>query len=554
MIAGREALKRNDLLEILSFINIKLPNARINLFANSVSDYNALLRLSLIKNLRIIIPLYQLNEIHNLIALQDCVRETEMISKPALNIELRIIVNEHNPGLLLTMSELIAENIRNMQQVVISYPDYFIDFIGSKSVIDYSSAKRQIEDSVELLKHQFKVKIRLPYCMISAKYHPYVDTEKYTIRKLMNISCLKCRFGTVCCGMPISEANKQNSQSESKVALIISENYSNVKENILKSVQLLGGFEKYIPKNSMVAIKPNLMAPVSPDRCATTNPLFLRAIIELVKEHTPNVYVVENAGKEALLKTGIKKILDETNIPYINTERFGFIEKKVGENLVLDSAIVSELILFFDVIINLPKLKTHPITYLTCAIKNSYGFVEESFRQKCHHDFEDRHQFSKALIDISNVINPELNIVDMIDVQEGEGPLDGKARNLGFILTGQSPLFVDIAAAKITNHKPLDIPTISGFSNIGELTKGLEILGDENRICLDFEKHPNFKHKGKLKLIINKEKCTRCESCLIRCPEKAINLDKFEIDYEKCINCYCCTEFCRNNSIKIKGI
>jgi len=82
----------------------------------------------------------------------------------------------------------------------------------------------------------------------------------------------------------------------SKVSIVRCEKYEDSKEKMIACLDLLGGLKQFIKPNQKVLIKPNLIDPVPPEIGADTHPLFLKAIIELTKEITKNIFVGDASG------------------------------------------------------------------------------------------------------------------------------------------------------------------------------------------------------------------------------------------------------------------
>jgi uncharacterized protein (DUF362 family)/MoaA/NifB/PqqE/SkfB family radical SAM enzyme len=343
----------------------------------------------------------------------------------------------------------------------------------------------------------------------------------------------------------------------SKVAIKRCTDYSSAKEKITEALDLLGGITSFIKPGDTVLLKPNICDPLHPEKAATTHPLFLEAVIDIVKEITPYIIVGEQSAstvsgttQKAFEKSGIEKVCNIKDIPLRNLQEEQFTKVHLDKDAPIETISLSSILNEVDVIINLPKLKTHGITYITNAVKNTFGFVSPDERQMLHKRFQDTKQFSEMIIHIYQKVNPSLTIVDAVIAMEGDdGPSSGRPVKLGYIILSDDGFSADKVCAKLTGHEPMKIPTIRYAEKIIR-EKQIELLGDQPQ-PIAFKKHIHYK-KEKSYPSIN-DNCTNCKECSKNCPTDAIRDEKefLEIDYNKCIQCYICLEVCQHEAIEL---
>jgi uncharacterized protein (DUF362 family) len=371
----------------------------------------------------------------------------------------------------------------------------------------------------------------------------------------------------------------------SKIALIKSENYQNIKDKIKSTLNLLGGIENFIHPGQKVLLKPNLFGYDCPKHAAT-NLEFLSAIIDIVKEHTLNIYIGEliasdqpGLNKKAFKKHGLIELAKEKQVKLIDFQTSSLKKTTIKDPLVCAWADIVEPMKTFDFIINIPKFKGHPHTYITGAVKNCFGCIRDSERGEIHKEFQGEN-FGKAVVDIYSGMKFDLTIMDAIIGMDGdESPAYGSEAKIGYILAGTDPVAIDAIISKITGHELNLLPTIKygHIKGIGTANfKEIKILGDKP------EKRPFKHHKNYINLVnksktqnkdiknkksnsdtsnlefptIDKSKCTFCQMCAINCPAKAIIVDNenrtVSIDESKCIKCYRCLESCQGKAIFLK--
>jgi uncharacterized protein (DUF362 family)/Pyruvate/2-oxoacid:ferredoxin oxidoreductase delta subunit len=326
--------------------------------------------------------------------------------------------------------------------------------------------------------------------------------------------------------------------------------------------------EKSLKPGASVLVKPNISDPLPAEKVSNTHPLFLRALLKLLKKLRINVMVGEaSAGggpgitRKCLSASGIEEVINEQRVPFRNFQEEPFITTRIPNGKILKSAEVAKAVYDVDCIINVPKLKTHGLTFMTGAIKNCFGCVSQLTRKHLHSTAPNRMQFSQGLVDIYSVIKPRLTLMDAVVGMEGEqGPSFGNPKKIGVIIASEDGVAVDAVAASIIGYKPSAIPAIRdaterGIGN-GRIEK-LEIVGEkiESTLVKDFKKHPLFDNKyrkmegfGKhfvLLPTVDEIRCSKCGSCANACPVDAIKLAPYPIiNRSRCIMCYCCHEVC----------
>ncbi|MEW6606868.1 MAG: DUF362 domain-containing protein [bacterium] len=347
---------------------------------------------------------------------------------------------------------------------------------------------------------------------------------------------------------------------KSKVAVVRCNGYDfeEVKKTIQESLELIGGLGSIVKKGSKVLLKPNIAGPFPPEQGATTHPVVIKAMIQLVKEVGGIPVVGDGPGTilPAFEISGIVKVADEEGIEVILFDKNGFEMAKIPTGEQLKETHFSKDVLEADIVISMPKLKTHVFVYYTGAIKNMFGALLADSRKKTHR-IDDAELFSKALVDIFTIRKPDLAVMDGIVGMEGVGPTHGQVKEGGIIISSTDSVALDAVSSAIIGYDPMDIPTtkdayMRGLGN-GRLEE-IEILGSQiNEVKVDFKRVPILSGRDKKRfmrlalghLVVNNKKCKKCEVCVEHCPVEAIRLAPYPtIDRKICVYCYCCFELC----------
>jgi len=266
-----------------------------------------------------------------------------------------------------------------------------------------------------------------------------------------------------------------------------------ITEAIATQFELLGGLKKFISRGDSVLLKPNFIAPKSRRHAAQTDPAVIVETARLLKDFGARPFVGDSPawgnvfGCVNALK--LEEPLKELSVPVKQLDkpkwcRVGTRNTKVG---------ISSIALDADVIINLPKFKTHQQLVATFAVKNMFGCVAGKRKALWHFaKGGNSDDFCEFLIDIFEFLNPAVTIIDAVIVMDGPGPTRGRARPLGYLLGGTEPIACETVCCKLVNIKPEELPIIKTARQIGfgcSEPDEIKISGDNfpESICTDFK-------------------------------------------------------------------
>lgn len=321
-----------------------------------------------------------------------------------------------------------------------------------------------------------------------------------------------------------------------------------------------------------VLIKPNMLAAHTPGKAVTTHPLLVRYVLQALQRRGAKVIVGDNPGvggygrtEKAARKTGL---LEAAGDCFVNLGQHP-VRVQLSSKYFQELS-VSREVLEVDEIINLPKLKTHSLTVLTGAIKNTFGYVVGADKLHIHANCPKPSQFAEALVDVFQLRPPGLNIMDAVLAMQGNGPSNGKPVQLGMILAAENAVTLDSAAAYMLGRKIREVAhlDIALGRGLGQGDPGrMDIIGKLEQ--LEGFSFPQTFLPGIAGLIMNRffsrwadclprvirERCTSCGLCTEHCPAGAMQMHDQGpgLDKEKCIHCYCCQEMCPQDAIGFSG-
>jgi len=209
-----------------------------------------------------------------------------------------------------------------------------------------------------------------------------------------------------------------------------------------------------------VLLKPNLVEPNRAHSHINTHPLVVRAAAEtFLRLGAASVTVAEGAGhvRDSLLvleESGLAEVLAEDRIPFVdlNTDSLFRVPNRGGFTK-LDSLVLPASLRQADLIVSMPKLKTHHWTGVTLSMKNLfglmpgqvYGWPKNVFHQEGIHP---------SILDIAASVPVHLAIVDGIVGMEGDGPILGTPRHAGVLVVGPNLAAVDATCARLMGVNP----------------------------------------------------------------------------------------------------
>jgi NAD-dependent dihydropyrimidine dehydrogenase PreA subunit len=230
---------------------------------------------------------------------------------------------------------------------------------------------------------------------------------------------------------------------------------------------------------------------------------------------------------------------------------------------------VSRAVLDADVVISLPKFKTHGLTVMTGAIKNSYGILPGAQKAMLHRAAGSPVRFHELVVEVFRLRVPDLFIVDAVVGMEGNGPASPDLREIGLILAGDNAVAVDAVIATMMGLDPgrLGFLRRARAAGLGEYdVRGFEVVG-ELKVIPDFKVPPLggeailgnaavqavMSQRAAVRPHADPESCTGCGTCIEQCPVSALAIvDGIpQVDADTCIACFCCQEMCPEKAIAL---
>jgi uncharacterized protein (DUF362 family) len=233
-------------------------------------------------------------------------------------------------------------------------------------------------------------------------------------------------------------------------------------------------------RDKKVLLKPNLVE-YSQERVINTNAaMVVGAAVAMRRAGAREVTVAEGPGH----RRDVEYLLASTGLlDYLREERLQFVDLNHDDVRYqplrswftgLSELALPTSVLDADLVVSMPKLKTHHWAGMTCSMKNLFGVVPGAVygwpKNLLHFK-----GISHSILDLNATVKPSLAIVDAIVCMEGDGPIMGTPKHVGAVVMGTDLVAVDATAARLMNLRP---------EGMAYLAEGRRFLGNaaEDRI------------------------------------------------------------------------
>jgi uncharacterized protein (DUF362 family)/Pyruvate/2-oxoacid:ferredoxin oxidoreductase delta subunit len=349
---------------------------------------------------------------------------------------------------------------------------------------------------------------------------------------------------------------------------------SRVRTAIVSLLEPLGGIGSFVNPGERILLKPNMLAVKSPEQAVTTHPAVVQVVSDLVRDAGGTVLIGDSPGigsfQRVAEKSGIARAATESRAELVE---FNDTVDLPGSG-TFRHVTLARTYWEADKVINLPKLKTHEMMTMTCAVKNLFGAVVGAEKAGWHLKAgASREQFAQLLLEIYLLKKPVLNIVDAIVAMEGNGPGSGDPLQVGALIAGVNPVAVDLVAGRLAGI-PAELLHVEqaarrmglagttweeiefGWSALDEfplkpfrLPSGLDVQFGLPKFLSTLLKRQLTSYP-----VADRQHCVLCGICRDACPPVAIEIKNsaLTVDQERCIRCWCCRELCPHDAMEVR--
>jgi uncharacterized protein (DUF362 family)/Pyruvate/2-oxoacid:ferredoxin oxidoreductase delta subunit len=341
-----------------------------------------------------------------------------------------------------------------------------------------------------------------------------------------------------------------------------------VRRSLTAALAPLGGIGAFVRPGMKVLLKPNLLSAAGLEKAVTTHPAIVRVVGELVQGAGGTVLIGDSPagpvelGPEVWRTSGMADSaasLSVTPVPF---------DMVTWKRLDGRDYFIARPVLEADLVINLPKLKTHTLALYTGAVKNLFGTIPGGRKREIHLRSPGIADFSTALVDVLDLVRPGLTLMDGVIGQEGEGPgTRGTPRRYGCVAASTDPVATDAVLSTAMGFRPGQVLHL-GQAEARELGTTdpavIRVVGDLEALRFGRVKRPSthwyFRapswisapayRSARLQPAVVDSRCAGCGQCSTVCPRDAIEPGlPPHFDLDLCVGCMCCAEICPQGAI-----
>jgi uncharacterized protein (DUF362 family) len=254
------------------------------------------------------------------------------------------------------------------------------------------------------------------------------------------------------------------------VSLIRAQSYdrTTLRKSLEMLLEPLGGMAAFVKPGDRVLLKPNLLTGARPGKECVTRPELVYCVAQMVQEVGGQPFLGDGPAFGSALgvakANGYLPLTEELGLPIVefHGKRYETVSEEFNHLLLCKEAIDA------DVVINLPKVKSHVQLTMTMGVKNLFGCVPGKMKAWWHMEAgKDRDRFGTMLVETARAINPDLTILDGIIGHEGNGPSGGEPRPLNVLGASANVFALDRAILEVLQVDPTSVPTVAASQRLG---------------------------------------------------------------------------------------
>ncbi len=331
----------------------------------------------------------------------------------------------------------------------------------------------------------------------------------------------------------------------------------------------LGGIKRFVHPGMRVLLKPNLLTSARTKQAVTTHPAVVQAVAELVQQAGGTTLIGDSPagdvseGARVYRSSGMSDVAARTGARLVPFKEVEYRRLNGGDYTIARPVFEA------DLVINLPKLKTHVLTLYTGAVKNLFGTIPGQRKREAHYRAPGVKDFSRVLTDVLELVRPGLTIMDGVWGQEGTGPgAGGTPRRYNCLAASTDPVALDAVIARGMGYRPGAVLhlTEAGARGLGVADPdAVRVEGDKRTLDFGPVAHPAswlqlripawvgapLRLAARLRPRVVTGKCIGCGRCAEVCPQDVITPGTpptFRLD--DCVGCLCCAEVCPQGAIE----
>jgi len=303
-----------------------------------------------------------------------------------------------------------------------------------------------------------------------------------------------------CTRPPRWEVSAYRRPERSRVAILAAQHYdSSLQEVILRGLKLF----RVDVRGKTVVLKPNLVE-YDPQGVINTHPAVIAAALDAFRSlGAREVFVAEGPGHRRdneylLTASGLYTVLKEYRARYVDLDTDYALPFTLRSHFTtFPQFYFPETVVKADLLVSMPKLKTHHWAGVTLSLKNMFGIIPSAIygwpKNPLHWAGIDN-----SIVDINSTFPVrQFAIVDGIVGMEGNGPIQGEAKHCGVLILGDDLVAVDATAARLMRIEPTHVSYLTKAGQfLGNVTEEkIEQMGERiESLQQDFRVLPRFQY------------------------------------------------------------
>lgn len=252
------------------------------------------------------------------------------------------------------------------------------------------------------------------------------------------------------------------------VSLLATYSYESLQPALETLLEPLGGMAAFVKPGDRVLLKPNLLTGSRPGKECITRPELVACVAAMVKAVGGKPFMGDSpafgSARGVAENNGYLPLLEALDIPIVEFSGGRYATESDNFNHLR----LSKQAMDADVVINLPKLKSHTQLTMTMGVKNLFGCVPGKMKAWWHMEAgKDADRFGEMLVETAKAIAPDLTILDGIIGHEGNGPMNGTPKDVGLLAASADVFALDWVVTDILQVDPDTIPTLRAQARLG---------------------------------------------------------------------------------------
>ncbi|HSM83242.1 MAG TPA: DUF362 domain-containing protein [Nodosilinea sp.] len=254
------------------------------------------------------------------------------------------------------------------------------------------------------------------------------------------------------------------------VSLIRANSYhrAELEQSLTQLLAPLGGMGAFVKPRDRVLLKPNLLTGARPTKACTTHPELIYAVAQQVRAAGGKPFLGDSpafgSAYGVAKANGLLPLAQALDLPIVELHGHRY----PSDSPEFDHLRLSKEAMEADLVINLPKVKSHVQLTLTLGVKNLFGCVPGKMKAWWHMEAgKDVQRFGTMLVETARLIAPGLTIADGIVGHEGNGPSNGEPKDLGLLAASANVFALDRALVVVLGVDPQAVPTVAQSIRLG---------------------------------------------------------------------------------------